>query len=157
MTSPAVLSESRTVPVPVEHAFDVLMPTPLPEIFRHRYAAIPPIAEVRDQDGVWGSVGQSRTIVLADGATMREELTSLDRPRSFGYRITGISGVMRHLVGSLDGLWTVEPVGTGARVTWRWTVHPASGVAALALPVFGLMWHGYARKALAEVESVLLR
>ena len=157
MSSPVVLSESRTVPVPVEHAFDVLLSTPLPDIFRHRYAAVPPITEVRDQDGEWGSVGQARTIVLADGATMREELTSLDRPRSFGYRITGISGAMKFLVGSLDGLWTVEPVGTGVRVTWQWTVQPASRAAAVAMPVFGLMWHGYARKALAEVESLLLR
>src|SRR6476619_4832448 len=86
MTSPVVLARSRTVPVPVEHAFDVVLPTPLPDLFRYRYAAIPPISEVREQEGVWGSVGRTRTIVLADGATMREELTCLDRPHGFGYR-----------------------------------------------------------------------
>ena len=157
MTSPVVLARSRTVPVPVEHAFDVVLPTPLPDLFRHRYAAIPPISAVRDQEGVWGSVGQTRTIVLADGATMREELTSLERPDGFGYRITGITGVMKALVGAVDGRWSFEPDGPGTRVTWQWTVRPASRAAALAMPVFGLMWRGYARKALAEIDALVLR
>ncbi|MFC4782956.1 SRPBCC family protein [Nocardioides sp. MAHUQ-72] len=157
MTAPVVLRESRVVAAPVERAFDVLLPHPLTEIFGHRYAAIPPIREVRDQDGAWGSgVGQSRTIVLADGATMREELTSLDRPRSFGYRITGVTGVMKVLVGSVEGLWSFEPAGTGVRIGWQWTVHPASRAASPAMPVFGLMWHGYARRALARVDSLLV-
>jgi len=157
MTSPVVLVQSRTVPAPVERAFDVVLPTPLPDLFRHRYAAIPPISAVRDQEGVWGSVGQTRTIVLADGATMREELTSLERPDGFGYRITGITGVMKALVGAVDGRWSFEPDGPGTRVTWQWTVRPASRAAALAMPVFGLMWRGYARKTLAEIDALVLR
>src|SRR3954447_16195100 len=109
------LSASRTYPAPVERAFDVVLPTPLPELFSRRYAALPPIREVRDQDGEWGTVGQTRTIVLADRGTMRETLVSVDRPRSFGYRISDIAGPMKPLAASVDGLWTFEAAGTGVR------------------------------------------
>lgn len=150
------LSASRSYPVAVDRAFDLLLPTPLPELFHRRYAALPPIREIRDQDGVWGTVGQTRTIVLADGGTMRETLMSLDRPRSFGYRIADITGPMKPLVASVDGLWSLEEAGTGTRVTWAWTVHPTPSVAGLLLPLIGRMWRGYARQAFDELEPILV-
>ena len=72
--------ELAPYPVTVEHAFDVT-PLPLPDLFSRRYAAIPPIRGVRDQQGAWGTVGQTRTIRLADGGSIRETLLSVDRPR----------------------------------------------------------------------------
>src|SRR6478735_5996779 len=150
------LSASRTYPVPVERAFDQLLPTPLPALFSRRYAALPPVREVRDQDGEWGTVGQTRTIVLADRGTMRETLLSVDRPRSFGYRISDVSGPMKPLASSIDGLWTLEEAGTGVRVTWAWTLHPASSAAGLLMPAFARMWRGYARQVLDELERILV-
>ncbi len=150
------LSESRVVPVPVEEVFDRVLTYPLPEIFRRRRLAIPPIKEVRDQDGEWGTVGQSRTIVLADGGTMRETLTSNARPRSFGYTISEVRGLMKPLVASADGLWAFEAAGTGTRIAWTWEVTPTT-VGRVAMPAFGAMWHGYARQALEEIEVILLR
>lgn len=151
------LNASRTYPVPVERAFDQLLPTPLPELFSRRYAALPPVREVRDQDGEWGTVGQTRTIVLADRGTMRETLVSVDRPRSFGYRISDVSGPMKPLASSIDGLWTLEEAGTGVRVTWAWSLHPASSAAGLLMPALARMWRGYARQALDELERILVR
>ena len=92
--------------------------------------AIPPIREVRDQVGPWGEVGQTRTIVLADGGTMRETLTSVERPHRFGYAIGDVRGPMRPLVERVEGRWTFEPAGTGTRITWPWDVTPtAAGTA----------------------------
>ena len=51
---------------------------------------------------------------------MREELTSVDPPRSFGYRLP-TSGPMAPLVGQVEGEWSFAPAGTGTEVTWRWT------------------------------------
>ena len=150
------LKATRTYPVPVERAFDQLLPTPLPDLFRRRYAALPPVREVRDQTGEWGTVGQTRTIVLADRGTMRETLLSVDRPRSFGYRISDVSGPMKPLASSIDGLWTLDEVGTGVRVTWAWTLYPASSAAGLLMPAFARMWRGYARQALDELERILV-
>jgi hypothetical protein len=119
------LASSRTYPVSVERAYDGVLTTPLPELFSKRYAAIPPIREVRDQQGAWGTLGQTRTIRLADGGTMRETLTSVDRPHSFGYRISDVSGPMKPLVTEVAGEWRFEPAGDGVRITWAWTVHRA--------------------------------
>src|SRR5688572_28157996 len=118
------LSQSRAVPIPVDEAFDRVLPHPLTEIFRRRRFAIPPIKEVRDQTGVWGTGGQTRTIVTADRGTVRETLTSNERPHRFGYTISEIRGPMKPLIAGADGLWTFEPVGTGTRITWTWEVTP---------------------------------
>ena len=57
-------------------AFDRLIAAPLPEIFSRRFAAFPPVREVVDQPDDWGTVGQDRTILLADGM----------RPKRSSYR-----------------------------------------------------------------------
>lgn len=86
MSAPAQLEQSRAYPVTVEHAFDVVLPTTLEGIFCRRYGAIPPVRAVCDQEGVWGTVGQTRTVVLADAGTMHDLLTVVERPDRFGYR-----------------------------------------------------------------------
>lgn len=149
------LSESRAVPVPVEEAFDRVLPHPLTEIFHRRRLAIPPIRAVRGQDGEWGTVGQTRTIATSDGGTLLETLTSVDRPHGFGYTITDVRGPMKPLVASADGRWSFEPAGTGTRITWTWELTPTAA-GRLVMPAFGAMWRGYARQALEEVEAILL-
>jgi hypothetical protein len=128
----------------------------LDQVFARRFAAIPPVRTVREQDGTWGTVGQSRVIVLADGGTMREELVTVGRPQEFAYRLTDVTGVMKALVSSATGRWTFAPAGTGVRITWAWTIQPASELAALAMPVFAWMWRGYARQSLERIEALLL-
>jgi hypothetical protein len=150
------LSQSRAVPVPVDEAFDRVLPHPLTEIFRRRRLAIPPVKEVRDQTGEWGTVGQTRTIVTADGGIVLETLTSNDRPHSFGYTISDVRGPMKPLIASADGRWTFEPAGTGTRITWAWELTPTAA-GRLVMPAFGAMWRGYARQSLEEVEGILLR
>jgi len=156
MTMPLVVQFARAYPVPVDQAFDYVLPTPLEQIFDRRFGPLPPIRGVEGQDGAWGTVGQTRTIKMADGGTMREELTKVDAPREFGYRITEVTGPMRPLAASVDGLWTFDPAGTGVRITWQWTVHPASSVAELAMPLFGWLWMGYARQTMDNLETLLL-
>ena len=92
MAQPLVVEQSRVVPVAVDTAFHGTLPIPLPEIFGHWYGPIPPIKEVRDQTGDWDAAGQSRTVIAGRWCSMREELTSVDPPRSFGYRLTDIKG-----------------------------------------------------------------
>ena len=151
------VSASRTVPVEITRAFDVVLTEPLPRLFSRRYGPMAPIREVRDQTGgVWGTVGQTRRIVLTDDGAMTERLTSVDRPSSFGYVISDLKGPFKALIASLDGAWTFEAAGTGTRITWSWTLQPASSTASYALPVFARLWRGYARQALEEVEKVLV-
>jgi hypothetical protein len=128
---------------------------PLPTLFRRWYGPIPPINKVLDQTGDWDAVGQTRTVKLTGGGSMREELTHVDPPHAFGYILSQIKGPLSPLVSSVDGQWLFEPAGGGTTVTWRWTIHPRSHLAGLALPVFGRVWRGYARQALEELQHLL--
>lgn len=150
------VERSRAIPVAPDEAFARTLPMPLPQLFRHWFGPIPPIKDVRDQRGGWSSVGETRTIVLAGGGTMRETLTELDPGRSFGYTITDITGPMAPLIDHVEGAWIFAPVGTGTRVTWRWVLHPRSTVAAPVLPVFARLWRGYANGALETLSDYLV-
>jgi hypothetical protein len=157
MTDDVDLAYSRTYPAEVATAFDEVLALELPVLFSRRYAAIPPIARVSGQSGPWTTPGQTRTIHLADGGSMREELTAVERPERFTYRINDITGPMKPLVSSLDGAWAFAPAGTGVRITWSWRVRPAGRLGRLAMPAFGRMWRGNARQAFENIEKAIVR
>jgi hypothetical protein len=156
MTSAVHLARSRTFPAGVKRSFDELLPYELPRLFNRRYLAIPPIKAVR-QDGVWGTPGQTRTVMLSGGGSMREELLEVRGPGRFSYHLDEITGPMKALVSSVDGAWEFERAGTGVRITWTWTLHPRGRAGALAMPLFGRMWQGYARQAFENIERLLVR
>jgi hypothetical protein len=155
MATPTTVEQSRAIPITCAQAFDGTLSIPLDVIFSRRYALLPPIKQVRGQDGIWGRVGQSRTVVTTDGGTMREVLTNVDAPLSFGYRLSDITGPLRPLVDSIDGTWEFVPCGTGTKVTWRWVLHPR-GPGTLVMPLIASMWRGYARQALEVLSEQLL-
>jgi len=156
MAHSRVVEESLVIPIPVEQAFHRTLPAPLPELFSRRYGLFPPIKEVRDQMGAWDAAGQTRTVLLAGGGSTREQLTSVDPPRSFGYVLTDISGPMALLVGRADGEWTFTPSGSATTVTWRWNIHSRWALTAPLLPVLGRLWKGYARQALEQLSAQLV-
>lgn len=155
MAAPLHVSVSRTYPLPAARAYEQTLSWPLPELFDARFGPIPPITKT-DQDGTWGVLGQERTIHTGDGGTMRERLVLVDAPHEFRYEITGVTGPMKPLAARIEGSWRFDEVGTGSRITWSWTIHPASTVGALVLPAFGRLWKGYARRALDHLEALLL-
>ena len=156
MAEPLVVEQSRTIPMGQDAVFRDMVPMPLPSLFRKWYGPIPPIKEVRDQTGDWDAAGQSRTVVLVGGGSMREELTQFNPPHSFGYTLSNIKGPLTPLVGKVDGEWTFEPLGSGTNVVWRWTIYPRTGLTAPLLPVFGMLWKGYARQSLEELSKQLV-
>lgn len=155
MAKPISVEQSRAIPVDGRHAFDGTLSIPLPTIFRRRHALLPPVTQVRGQVGPWGHVGQVRTVVTSDGGTMREELTAVDAPHSFSYHLSEITGPMRPLVDSIEGRWEFTPMGTGTKVTWRWTLHPR-GLGAPVMPLIVTMWRTYAKQALEQLSELLL-
>lgn len=152
-----VVDQSVVAPVAVQDAFHRTLPIPLPTLFHRWYGPFPPISEVREQTGAWDAVGQTRVVHLAGGASMREELTSVDPPRSFGYRLSEVTGPMALLVDHIIGEWIFAPAGKGTEITWRWDIRPRSALTAWALPVLGRMWKGYARGALCDLSALLTR
>jgi len=157
MTSAVHVARSRTFPAGVKRTFEELLVHELPRLFDRRYLAIPPIKDVRDQGGEWGTPGQTRTVLLAGGGSMRETLREVRAPHLFAYRLDQVTGPMKPLVGSVDGAWEFERAGTGVRITWRWTLHPRGRLGASAMPLFARMWQGYARQALENIERLVVR
>jgi hypothetical protein len=155
MAQPLTVEQSHVLAVDVQEAYDGTLPLPLPTLFCHWYGPIPPIKEVHDQSGDWEAVGQTRTVLLKDGGSMREELTLLDSPHVFGYTLSDVRGPMSPLVSTVDGAWLFAPRDSGTTVTWRWTIHPRSRFTAPLLPVLGWLWRGYARRALDELDRLL--
>lgn len=144
----------------VDEVFALTLPMPLTTIFSRGYGPIPPIAEVREQQGVWGTVGQTRVVALKGPGVMHETLTSVDPPRSFGYALTGITGPLGLLVDHIDGKWTFGACGwtnEETAVGWSWNIHAKSIFAVPFLPVLGRLWKGYARQSLATLSAELTR
>jgi hypothetical protein len=155
MAESLTLVRSRNYPFPVEQAFDVTIVTPLPALFSRWYGPLPPVVSV-DGPELWGAPGLTRTVRTADGGTMHEEMLTVEHPAQFTYRLSQITGALRWLLTSVDGAWRFEPVGSGTRIEWCWTMHPASEFAGAVLPVAGRMWLGYARRSLERLEQLMI-
>lgn len=156
MAHPVVVEQSRAIPVSPQDAFAKTLPIPLPTLFAHWYGPIPPIKAVHGQVGEWATAGQTRDVTLVGGGGMRETLTNVDPPNSFSYTLADVRGAMAPLIDHVEGEWIFTPHGTGTKVTWRWTLHPKSALSARALPVFALIWRGYAKQALETLSDQLL-
>lgn len=152
---PVTFRASETFVASPDHAFATVLPAPLPEIFDRRHLALPPIREVRDQDGEWAVPGQTRTIVLSDGATMHERLVAVQAPDGFDYELTGLGGPLGLLVSRVEGRWSFDAAGGGTRVTWTWEVHPRSLLARPAVLALRVLWAGYARLGLERVGRLV--
>jgi hypothetical protein len=150
------MTQYRAIPIDLDSAFHRTLVLPLPTLFRHWYGPIGPINAVLGQEGEWGIAGQTRTIILAGGGSMREELTLVDAPNGFGYTLTDITGPLAFLLSRVEGQWSFAQAGTGTRVTWQWSVYSKSRIAAMAVPVLDRLWGGYARKALEVLSDELV-
>lgn len=153
---PVTVERSRVVAATPEEAFAAALDIPLPRLLHRRYGPFPPIKDVTGQT-CWQKAGDSRTIVPAGGGSMRETLTTVEGPHSFGYAVTDITGPMALLVGHVEGTWLFTPGGPGTQVTWRWVLHPTSALTAPAVRVLGRLWNGYARQALESLSDYLGR
>ncbi|MCW2866261.1 MAG: hypothetical protein JWR20_449 [Marmoricola sp.] len=152
---PVTFTASETYAASPTTAFAAVLRAPLPGLFDRRHAALPPITQVRDQDGEWAEVGQTRTIVLADGGTMSERLVAVEAPDHFDYELTRLRGPLGLLVRRVEGRWAFDAAGGGTRVTWSWQVHPRTPLAVPAVLAIRAMWHGYARLGLQRVGQLL--
>lgn len=138
MAAPYLLSTSHVVPSTIERAMAVLFDVPLQDLFTQRGGLIPRVKETRGER--WSEVGDTRTVVLADGSTNTETLVGLERPSSYRYRLTDFRGPLKLLATRVDGEFAFVESGDGTQVTWSWSIQPKNAVVRLALPVLGASW-----------------
>jgi hypothetical protein len=156
MPAPTTVRRTRAIAVPIETAFDAALSLPLPQLYCRRYGPMPPIVEVRDQQGAWDTPGQTRVFRTADGGSMREEMLSIDRPYQFSNRLTVLQGPFKPLVATVEESWTFHEVGSATEATWEWNLYPRSAAARLVLPLIGKLWLGYARGVLEQLSVEVL-
>ncbi len=153
---PLHLEQSRTYPCGVARAFDAVLPMPLPQLFARRAGVLPAVTATRDQVGSWDAAGDARTLELADRSTVRETLLTVRRPAEFTYRLADPTGPMKAVIGAVEGRFGFEKAGTGVRLTWAWSIRPASRLATPLLPLVERSWHLMARRMLDDLEATLV-
>lgn len=158
MTQNAIIAEAHvSIDKPLQWVFEQVVPIDLTTIFRGHWP-LPAVVAVREQSGAWDQADQTRTVVLADGATARERLLVVTPPSYFSYRIGEFTGVLGMLADYAHGQWWFESDGSGERtsIRWRYEFFARSGWASLILKaIVALAWKAYMAEALALTKSIL--
>lgn len=145
-TATATIRASR------QAVFDHIVPIDLTTIFRG-YGPLPAVIGTKGQTGAWDGVGQTRTVVLSDGSTAREELTAYEPPRYFAYRVGGFTNALRLLSTGARGEWWFEETAGDTSVRWRYVFEPTSMVVLPFLAPIGLIWQRYMQAALNAAKA----
>jgi len=127
----------RSLDVPVERVFDIVVAEDvLPKVL-HRWGPIPAVTGTRELTGPWNRPGSQRTVVLGDGQTVRERMLNWQRPRLFEYLVDEFSGPLGRLVDHAVGTWRFEPTPGGSRFRWTYAFQPhgVASAAVLIVPV----------------------
>lgn len=156
MPAPVTVRRMRPILASVESVFEAALSLPLPQLYQRRYALLPPIIEVQDQQGPWETPGQTRVFITGDGGRMAEEMLSIDVPHQFSNRLTVLAGPFKPLLARVDESWSFRAVGTGTEATWEWNLYPHSLLTAVPVRLVGQLWLGYARAVLSQLSEEVL-
>jgi Polyketide cyclase / dehydrase and lipid transport len=109
------------------------------------YGPLPAVVGTSQNTGPWDRPGSARLIHLADGSTVREQVTHHDGPRFFAYRVWEFGNpIVRRLADEARGEWTFVAVPDGTQVTWTYTFSAKNGWAAVPLSgIAQVLWRGY--------------
>lgn len=109
------------------------------------YGPLPAVVRTSENTGPWDTPGSARVIHLADGSTVREQVTQFGKPRQFAYRVWDFGNpIIRALATEARGDWTFTAAPGGTEVKWTYTFTAKSAVAAIPLSAIAqLLWRGY--------------
>lgn len=156
VTAAAEIPVSATVEfrAPVEAVFDYVVAEGTPREVMLGYGPVPGVVGGEIHEGPWDHPGAYRTVHLKGGGTVREEITAIQRPGYFSYRVSDFSIVARHVVTAARGEWWFEPRGDSTLVRWTYTFEPRSLLRApLAFAFARLLWKGYMERAMREAQA----
>ena len=143
---------TRRIAVPPEELFERFAPIDLSTIIK-RWGPLPGVKGVRDQTGDWDRPGVSRTVVLDDGSTAKEELVAYNPPHHFGYELT-FGAPTSALASNAAGTWFFHPAGdSGTDLEWMWAFAPRPGAGLVVELVLAPLWRRYAEQTLENVAA----
>lgn len=127
-----------------------------PSQFYPKFGPLPAVTEVRDQSGVWSTVGQTRTLMLSDGGSVVETITDAQSPTYFAYELSHFQKLFGKLVSGARAEWRFERVEAGTSIRWSYEFHPLPGRGWIVGLIVRLFWAPYMKRVLppivAEVE-----
>lgn len=153
MTAPQVsVTRQAVIPGSPEEVFNFIAAEDvLPKVLTG-YGPLPAVVGTSGHTGPWDRPGSARLIHLADGTTVREQVTHHDGPRYFAYRVWDFGNpIVRRLAQEARGEWTFAPAPGGTQVTWTYTFTAKNRLA--AVPLSGIarwLWRGYMDVCLAH-------
>ena len=147
---------SRRLPQPPQQVFDYVMPVELNTVVK-RWGPLPGVKGVRDQSGAWDHVGATRTVLLEDGSSAHEELTSVNPPHHFGYSFDLGPPTSLIAPNAAGTWWFFATDDGGTELEWAWALAPRPGAGLFIEGVLVPLWERYAAQALEAIEAGLAR
>ena len=120
------------------------------------YGPLPAVTGIDRGALAWHSVGQSRTLKLADGSTATETLTAITEAEGFAYRVDQYSSILRYLVDHAEASWRFVPKTDqgGCEIRWQYRYYPRNWLAApLVWVITHTLWRGYMRRSIARCAA----
>jgi hypothetical protein len=158
MTLPKVaITRKAVIPGTPEQVFRFIAAEDvLPKVLTG-YGPLPAVVRTSENTGPWDRPGSARLIHLADGSTVREQVTDHAGPRFFAYRVWEFGNpILRRLADEARGEWTFAPAPGGTQVTWTYTFTAKNGLA--AMPLSGIahwLWRGYMDVCLDNAARIM--
>jgi len=136
-------------------AFATAIPADLTKVLLPK-GPLPGVRKVADPVGTWSAVGDSRRVIMTDGSSLLETLTSYKPDDRVAYHIQGFKGPLGVLVTHAEGEWKFTSLTeTKTNVRWTFTFFPRSNFTA---PIVGLianrLWPDFAGDALQRVKAM---
>jgi len=120
--------------------------------FYPSWGFLPGVVGVRDATGAWDAAGQTRTLLLSDGGSVRETLREVTAPL-FAYDLSRFTGVFGALVASARAEWRVLGAGPGSTIAWTYSFTAKPGRGALVAAIVSLAWGPYMRRVLPAIAA----
>jgi hypothetical protein len=149
---------SRELGAGVEATFDVVVAEDvLPKVL-HRWGPVPGVRGTRGLTGPWDAPGSSRTVLLEDGNTAREQLLVWERPARFEYRVDQLTSALGLLIDHALGSWEFGSAAGGSWFRWTYAFVGRGPVSAMLLvPVVRIAWAPYMEQCAEETVRLAVR
>lgn len=150
--------QKRVIASDINSLFDIFMRDDvLPEVLTG-YGIVPAVVSTSYEHGSWGQVGSERTVHLKDGSSVQEQITDLERPNYFAYRILKFDHpILKRLADYGQGQWFLTETPAGVEVEWRYSFAAKNRLASIPLTAMAqLFWRGYMKVCLDNIEAMMI-
>jgi hypothetical protein len=121
------------------------------------YGPLPAVVGTSGNTGPWDTPGSARVVHLADGSTVREQLTHYMPPQRFAYRVWEFGNpIIATLANEARGEWSFKDHPEGTYVEWTYTFTAKNAAASVLLTgITQILWRGYMEVCLENTKKIM--